>query len=173
MGSHIDFEWLIQQCSDLGMYALACMPATGPLDPAPMQQLLQDGVGDMAYLANQESLRTDPNNVLPGYESIIVCALPYQSHREDQALKRARYAAGKDYHRLFRKKLSHLAKQINAHCGQDYESRAAVDSAPLNERSLAKRAGLGWIGRNALLIHPKHGSYHFLGFLPHPGADAC
>ena len=147
------------------MYALASMPATGPLDPEPMRQLLADGVGDMTYLTRQESLRSDPDNVLPGYQSLMVCALPYQAEREDQGLKRARYAAGKDYHKIFRKKLSTLAKRINTHCGFEFQSRAAVDSAPLNERALAQRAGLGWIGKNALLIHPKHGSYHFLGYL--------
>lgn len=161
----ISFAWLQTQCTELGMYALASMPATGPLDPQPMQQLLKDGVGDMTYLIRQANLRSDPDHVLPGYRNILVCALPYQSEREDQDLKRARYAAGKDYHKIFRKKLSVLAQHMNKHYGHEFESRAAVDSAPLNERALAQRAGLGWIGKNALLIHPKHGSYHFLGYL--------
>lgn len=165
MSTTVSFTWLTEQCQELGLYALASMPATGPLDPKPMQMLLEDGIGDMHYLERQEALRLDPKYILEDYRHILVCALPYQAQREDQALKRARYAAGKDYHKLFRKKLTHIAKNMNTTYHNQFNSRAVVDSAPLNERSLAQRAGLGWIGKNALLIHPKHGSYHFLGFL--------
>ena len=73
----------------------------------------------------------------------------------------ARYAAGKDYHNVFRKKLAQLGKKIVADTGG--QSRATVDSAPLDERQVAERAGLGWRGKNALILQPKRGSYHFLG----------
>jgi len=73
-----------------------------------------------------------------------------------------RYALGRDYHKLIRKRLAQLAAKIDeAVSGYDY--RAFVDSAPVLERALAQRAGLGWIGKNNMLIHPKAGSFFFLG----------
>lgn len=164
----IPFSSLQALCQQESLHALATCTATGPNDARYMQQLLDDGVGDMHYLANQFELRRDPVHLLPDYTCILACALPYQHQREDQGLKRARYAAGKDYHKIFRKKLAAVGYRLNQRAqppSPPYLSRACVDSAPLNERSLAQRAGLGWLGKNALLIHPQRGSYHFLGFL--------
>ncbi len=161
----IPFNTLQTLCEEQSLFALATCAATGPNDPQHMEQLLSDGVGDMEYLTRQQELRSDPDHLLPNYTHILACALPYQNTREEQELKRARYAAGKDYHKIFRKKLAAIGQAINTQTNSSFESRACVDSAPLNERSLAQHVGLGWLGKNALLIHPKRGSYHFLGFL--------
>lgn len=148
--------------------------------------MIADGIGDMAWMSAHRRLRLHPGELLPGAERLLAAALPYQPNLPesgDGRLKRARYAAGIDYHRLLRRKLAEVAKSLLAPDGGPYPSRAFVDSAPLMERTLAEKAGLGWIGRNALLITPKRGSYQFLGFLltaapleqrPGPyGADRC
>jgi epoxyqueuosine reductase len=101
----------------------------------------------------------------------------------DNRIRRARYARGKDYHRIFRKALSLGARQLAEAEELEHQYRPAVDSAPLLERTLAEHAGLGWIGKNGLLLIPGKGSYHFLGFLftslvveehnPSRSADRC
>jgi epoxyqueuosine reductase len=116
-------------------------------------------------------------------QAMLTVALPYQPEPRCSELKRARYAAGKDYHHLFRAKLGRIGLALAHHFKQPWKSRAAVDSAPLNERTLARLSGLGWIGRNALLIAPDAGTYRLLGFLltdaplePHHaghGEDRC
>ena len=95
----------------------------------------------------------------------------------------ARYAQGKDYHNILRKRLARLGKTLVAATGDHHSCRATVDSAPVNERQLATMAGLGWLGKNSLLLHPKRGSFHHIGGLfttirlpvisPQAGADRC
>jgi epoxyqueuosine reductase len=77
----------------------------------------------------------------------------------------ARYARGRDYHRVVGKGLRRVHRAIEAECGRPVEGRVFVDTGPLLERELARRAGLGWFGRNTMLIHPRRGSYFFLGAL--------
>jgi len=76
----------------------------------------------------------------------------------------SRYALGRDYHKLMRKRLAQLAKNIEQEVGE-FGYRAFVDSAPVMERALAQKAGLGWFGKNAMLLNPKAGSLFFLGEL--------
>lgn len=146
--------------ADHGLRFLACVPVPDSLDPAGYDRLLADGIGDMAWLAEHRDLRLAPAAFAPWARSLVVVALPYRSRGPAGALKRARYAAGADYHGLLRKKLARLGRDLGAG-----RCRATVDSAPVNERSLAKLAGLGWIGRNALLLRPDLGSFHVLGCL--------
>ncbi|HSW44266.1 MAG TPA: tRNA epoxyqueuosine(34) reductase QueG [Phycisphaerae bacterium] len=75
----------------------------------------------------------------------------------------ARYAWGRDYHRVLRKKLHRLTDAIRAEMGEPFDARVCVDTAPIIERELAAAAGVGWIGKNTLVLHPKLGSYFFLG----------
>jgi epoxyqueuosine reductase len=78
----------------------------------------------------------------------------------------ARYARGRDYHRVMKKRLLALLREVEAVAGRELPAaRAYVDTGPVLERELAQRAGLGWFGRNTMLIHPKRGSYFFLGAL--------
>jgi len=137
--------------------------------------------GTMDYLARPEALhrRADPRHTLPGVRSVVVVAHPY--HQPDPTGARedpsrgiiAQYARGRDYHRVVKKKLVRLLEAIEeearAHGAgtgtPPMAGRAYVDTGPLLERELGNRAGLGWFGKNTLLIHPRHGSYFFLGAL--------
>lgn len=126
--------------------------------------------GDMAYMADHGDKRYTPDSLVPGTLRVISVRLDYLPSPDNpkQALTNretayiTRYALGRDYHKLMRKRLATLAGRIDeAVSGYDY--RAFVDSAPVLERGLAQRAGLGWIGKNNMVIHPKAGSYFFLG----------
>lgn len=77
----------------------------------------------------------------------------------------ARYARGRDYHRVIRKKLKRLHRRLEDELGRSVPGRATVDTSPVLERELARRAGIGWFGRNTMLIHPRKGSFFFLGAL--------
>lgn len=142
-----------------GLQVLAVIPPPGDLDPAGLDRLLADGVGELGWLAEHRELRLRGDGLLPGAQALWCVAWHYQPDLGCDGLKRARYAAGKDYHVILREKLARIGKRLGG--GQ----RAFVDSAPANERTLAYLAGLGWIGRNALLISPTAGSYRLLGFL--------
>jgi len=181
----LSFETVRATCASEGIGALASIPVPERLDSHGLDRLLADGIGDMAYLAEHRSLRLEPRRMLPGAHSLLVVLLAYQAPAMVAAaggLKRARYTAGADYHRVLRRKLARVGRQL-CEASDGAQQRATVDSAPVNERSLALLAGLGWIGRNGLLLHPQRGSYHFIGCLfttlrletrraPH-GSDRC
>lgn len=173
----IPFSCVAAACAAEGLTALAVLaPPPAALDGAGLDRMEHDGLGDLAWLASSRALRLAPTALLPAARAILCAAWDYQAAPGDGALRRARYAAGKEYHLRLRQKLH----RAGAAAAPGYALRAVVDSAPLNERTLARLAGLGWIGRNALLIHPRAGSYRFLGFLltaaplaaHHAGADA-
>lgn len=126
--------------------------------------------GDMSYLANHEDLRFAPEALHEGTQRVISLSMPYlpQSVETVKRLQTteqayiARYALGRDYHKLIRKRLTQLAKKIQDEVG-DHGYRAFVDSAPVLERQIAEQAGMGWIGKNTLLLSPKAGSWFLLG----------
>lgn len=123
--------------------------------------------GEMAYMANHFDLRTDPTRLFPGAKSVVSLAFNYfpkKSQEDPTAPRLARYAYGKDYHQVLRDKLRALLDFIQTHIG-DVQGRGFTDSAPILERDWARRSGLGWVGKNTLLIHPKAGSYFFLAEL--------
>ncbi len=132
--------------------------------------LQADRHGEMAYLASQKSLerRADPRQILPECKSILVLAVPYQPARPPAAASEpfsglvAAYAWGQDYHDVLAGRLQALVHFIEARLGRPVPNRWYTDSGPLLERELAQRAGLGWIGKNSCLIHPRHGSYFLL-----------
>lgn len=126
--------------------------------------------GDMAYMANHGTKRSRPAELVPDTIRVISVRMDYL-HGDTQPLEIlasptkgyiSRYALGRDYHKLMRKRLSQLAQKIEQEAGGG-NYRAFVDSAPVLERALAERSGLGWIGKNAMLINPKAGSWFFLG----------
>lgn len=125
--------------------------------------------GSMGYLAEHAELRTDPARLLEGARSALVVADVYHTRADDDdaALapgqgRVARYARGRDYHRVIKKRLHGLCDALReTHPGERF--RACVDTAPVPERELAQRAGLGWIGKHTLLIHPRGGSWVLLG----------
>lgn len=121
--------------------------------------------GQMSYLENHFDKRVDPSKLVPGAKSVVSLAYNYfnpETQADAQAPKISMYAYGKDYHKVVRKKLDLLMAFVRDTFGQ-VEGRVFVDSAPVLERDLARRAGLGWIGKNTMLINPRKGSYFFLG----------
>jgi epoxyqueuosine reductase len=127
----------------------------------------------MDWLARADAVeaRTDPQSRWPSLRSAIVVAMNYGSREGDDTTDAsraiiARYARGRDYHRVMKKRLLGLLREVERIAGRELSAaRAYVDTGPVLERELAHRAGLGWFGRNTMLIHPKRGSYFFLGAL--------
>jgi len=123
--------------------------------------------GSMDYLDDRR--RADPRMVLPGCRSILVLAVGYpnpgsvaQNKSPHPAGRVAAYAWGHDYHLVLPERLKTLAYFIETQVGSPVSHRCYTDTGPLLERDLAQRAGLGWIGKNTCLIHPKTGSYFLL-----------
>ncbi len=124
--------------------------------------------GEMAYMSNQAEARRHPESILPNVRSVIMTGLNYYPGRDPAPAvgsgKVARYARGDDYHDVLRAQLNGLLIWLqNEQPG--CRGRAVVDTAPLLERDFARRAGLGWFGKNTMLINKHLGSYFFLGAL--------
>ena len=126
--------------------------------------------GEMGWMSSHGEKRSHPESLVPGTCTVITARMDYlpeganpQSVLADGAQAYvSRYALGRDYHKLMRGRLAKLAKRIEAELGKGHY-RAFVDSAPVLERGLAENAGLGWIGKNTMLINEKAGSWFFLG----------
>jgi epoxyqueuosine reductase len=119
--------------------------------------------GEMAYLARGAEKRRDTTLPFDGVRSAIVVALDYGGKQPHGSV--ARYARGDDYHDVMMRRLETLHAWLEAECGRDVRGKAYVDTGPILERELAQRAGLGWIGKNTMLISPTRGSFVFLGAL--------
>ncbi len=129
--------------------------------------LNQDYHGTMSYMANHFDKRVDPTKLVNGAKSVVSLMYNYypeENPHEQNTLKMAKYAYGKDYHQIIKSKLFGLLDDLRSNFGS-IEGRCFVDSAPVLERDWAKRAGLGWIGKNTLLLNKKKGSYFFLAEL--------
>lgn len=134
-------------------------------------QWLDDGChAGMRYMAEPKSkqLRSDPHLLLPGCQSIISLATPYSMPVQKKAIRKnqgimAAFAHGKDYHKVITQHLNQLIDYINTQTGTPVKARICVDTSPILEKDYAQEAGLGWIGRNSLLIIPNYGSFFFLG----------
>jgi len=129
------------------------------------EQWLNNGYqSGMSYLEKNFDKRLDPTKLVPGAKSVI--SLSYNYYPPEKLEKSnnfiiSKYAYGKDYHQVIKKKLRKLFSKIKEKFG-NIEGRVFVDSAPVHERAWAKLSGLGWIGKNSLLINKKMGSYFFL-----------
>jgi epoxyqueuosine reductase len=127
--------------------------------------LVQGKAGEMRYLAGRFDERTDPATYLPGAARVICVGLNYyapiapspQGHG-----KVARYALGEDYHELIKTRLHELADWIRQR-SPDAQTRCSVDTAPVMEKELAARAGIGWLGKNTCIINENIGSWLLLG----------
>lgn len=151
----------------LGFQSVGVCAAVPPAHLDAYERWLDHGYGaSMAYLREHLPLKRDPQTLLPGAQSIVAVALNYSqpNPRRDGYPRIARYALGRDYHRVVRAKLKRLAQWIEAEY-PDSRSRVCVDSAPILEREYANRAGLGFFGKNTLLIDAKRGSWFVLGLL--------
>ncbi len=163
-----------------------------PVEESPHSQYLRSWIasgafGQMGYLARTADGRMNLRSVLPWAQSVICVAMSYYSPPDPDSsaepltapianpptpansprvpAKIARYAWGRDYHRVLYGRLRQLERLIRPEIRVSFESRIYVDTGPCSERELAVRAGLGWIGKNTLLIHPRHGSWFVLGEL--------
>lgn len=140
---------------------------------AHLQRWLEAGHhGEMDYMAAHGSKRSHPDELVPGTLRVVSLRMDYlpgdtrmaQVLAEPEKAYVSRYALGRDYHKLIRKRLQQLADRIQAAIGP-FGHRAFVDSAPVLEKAIAEQAGLGWIGKNTLVLNRKAGSYFFLGEL--------
>lgn len=127
--------------------------------------------GEMEYMHKHGKKRTQPNLLIPNTASIISVRmdyLPESANKINQAIDSpitafiSRYALGRDYHKILRNRLQKLAEKIETEVGS-FGYRAFVDSAPVLEKAIAEKAGLGWIGKHSNLINRKAGSWFFLG----------
>lgn len=119
--------------------------------------------GEMHYMARDAEIRRDTRLPHPGAISAIVVGMDYGG--AEPAGPVARYARGDDYHDVMRDRLRQLHAWLSREVGHDVGGRPYVDTAPILERDLARRAGLGWFGKNTMLINPARGSYFFIGSL--------
>jgi epoxyqueuosine reductase len=123
--------------------------------------------GEMQYMENYFDKRLDPRLLVDGAKSVISLGLNYytdNTQTDPLAPKISKYAYGQDYHTVIKDKLKQLLQIINEKIGE-VGGRAFVDSAPVLDRAWAKKAGLGWIGKNTNLINQKTGSFYFLAEL--------
>ncbi len=121
----------------------------------------------MSYLENHFDKRLDPTKLVPGAKSVISLVYNYypeKTHTTTAGVKIAKYAYGQDYHHVVKDKLKELMLRLQSELGQ-IDGRAFTDSAPVHERAWAAKSGLGWVGKNSLLLNRKMGSFFFLAEL--------
>jgi epoxyqueuosine reductase len=146
-------------------FDLVGLTRTGPVSSAPaFEQWLRAGhAGEMHYLARGAEKRHDTSRPVDGARSAIVVAMSYGGREASGPV--ARYARGDDYHDVMEARLRALHRHIESWLGRVVRGKAYVDTGPLLERDLARKAGLGWFGKNTMLINPRLGSFFFLGTL--------
>lgn len=155
--------------ADLGFSFCGISKAEFLEEEAPrLEQWLNRGhQGKMAYLENYFDKRLDPTLLVPGARSVISLMYNYYPEKDlsdNSALKVAKYAYGEDYHIVIRDKLKIFLERLQQEAGE-VQGRVFVDSAPVMERAWARRSGLGWIGKNSLLLNREMGSFFFLAEL--------
>lgn len=163
-----------QRGKALGFQQVSITDTDLSLDEPLLERWLAQGHhGAMDYMAQHGTKRSRPTELVPGTLRIISARLDYltRSTRLPETILKdpgsgyiSRYALGRDYHKLVRNRLQKLAKQIEQEVGP-FGYRAFVDSAPVMEKALAKKAGLGWRGKHSLLLNRDTGSFFFLGEL--------
>lgn len=155
--------------AELGFALAGICPAVTPPGLPRLHDWLAAGyAGEMAYLANRAEAYADPGRVLAGARSIVMLAMNYRTREPAETIEGAgrvsRYAWGIDYHDVIHDRLQRLAAQFLEWSPRS-KARGVVDSAPLLEREFAQLAGLGWIGKNTLLLNRAQGSWFFLAAL--------
>lgn len=162
-------EWAAQ----LGFQQVGITDTDLSEDAARLDAYLAAGYhGEMDYMASHGTMRSRPAELVAGTRRVISVRMDYLPADTQMAQMLAlpeqayvsRYALGRDYHKLIRKRLQMLAEKISQAIGP-FDYRAFVDSAPVLEKPLARKAGLGWVGKNTLILNRKAGSWFFLGEL--------
>jgi epoxyqueuosine reductase len=146
-------------------FDLVGVTRTGPVSSSThFDRWIADGrAGAMTYMERHADIRRDTRLPFEGAVSAVVVALDYGGRQRPGPI--ARYARGDDYHDVMRAKLDQLHGWIDDRLGSPVRGRSYVDTGPILERDLARRAGLGWFGKNTNLIHPDRGSFFFIGAL--------
>ncbi|PKR82332.1 tRNA epoxyqueuosine(34) reductase QueG [Brumimicrobium salinarum] len=133
-----------------------------------LAQWLKDNKnGKMAYMENHFDKRLDPRKLVPGAQSVVSLLFNYypdQQQCADETYKISKYAYGEDYHFIIKDKLKTFFQEIQDEIGE-VGGRVFTDSAPVMDKAWAKKSGLGWVGKNTNLIHPKNGSFFFIAEL--------
>ena len=171
-----DTKWIADQAKSLGFDLCGVVRAEKFPELEQISEWLGRGyAGEMKYLADPR--RSDPQGAMSEIRSVIVCLLNYHTARPlstDCPVPRedgeprgwiSRYAWGDDYHQVLRERLNGLMDFLRQRFSEPFEARAYVDTGPVQERILAKYAGLGWLGKNTLLLNEKIGSFFFLGVI--------
>ena len=169
----MDSGWIVAEAERMGFDAYGIAQATAlEEESAHVEQWLEsDCEGEMGYLTRNKEKRYDPRLLVEGTKSIVTVLYNYypkQRIGDSDRFKIAKYAYGADYHDVLKRKMRQLLEGIEAQTGKLEGTRLFVDSAPVLDRAWAVRCGLGFIGKNTTLIHPKKGSFFFIGhlFLP-------
>jgi len=173
--SAAETAWIAETARSLGFDLCGVAAAQDFPELANMRDWLDRGyAGEMKYL--HDPRRADLQAAMSGVQSVIVCAINYNSPEpysteiekteDEEEIPRgwiSRYAWGSDYHEVLWDKLNSLVAEMRKKFAEPFEARASADTGPVQERILAKYAGLGWIGKNTLLLNQKMGSWLFLG----------
>ena len=166
-------QWIIEEAEHMGFDACGIALATAlETESAHVEQWLESGhEGEMGYLTRNKEKRYDPRLLVEGTRSIVTVLynyFPKQIIGGSDKFKIAKYAYGADYHDVLKRKMRQLLERIENQTGKLEGTRIFVDSAPVLDRAWAVRCGLGFIGKNTTVIHPKKGSFFFIGhlFLP-------
>jgi epoxyqueuosine reductase len=158
-------SFIKQKANELGFFYCGFSTAGFLADEAPkLERWLRDGLhGKMTYMENHFDKRLDPTKLVEGSNSVISLLLNYypSESQTENAPKISKYAYGEDYHLVIKDKLKLLVESMKEEIG-DIQGRVFVDSAPVMDKAWAKKAGLGWLGKNTNLIHPKEGSFFFI-----------
>jgi epoxyqueuosine reductase len=171
-----DTVWIVDQAKSLGFDLCGIVQAEKFPELEHTSEWLARGyAGEMKYLADPR--RADPKRAMPGIRSVLVCLLNYNTEQPlstDHAMPDSdggprgwisRYAWGDDYHDVLRERLEALVGSLRERFSKPFDARVYVDTGPVQERVLAKYAGLGWLGKNTLLLNQSFGSYFFLGVI--------
>ena len=171
--TQIASQWIIAEAEQMGFDACGIAQATVLKEESMhVEHWLEcDCEGEMGYLTRNKEKRYDPRLLAEGTKSIVTVLynyFPKQTLSDSDRFKIAKYAYGADYHDVLKRKMRQLLERIETQTGKLEGTRVFVDSAPVLDRAWAVRCGLGFIGKNTTLIHPKKGSFFFIGhlFLP-------
>ncbi len=177
MSYPLDLQQLAQQIKqwgrELGFQQVGiCDTDLSAEEPKLQQWLEKQYHGEMDWMARHGMMRARPHELLPGTLRVISVRMNYlpakaafaSTLKNPQLGYVSRYALGRDYHKVLRNRLKKLGEKIQAHCGE-LNFRPFVDSAPILERPIAVKAGLGWTGKHSLVLNREAGSWFFLGEL--------
>lgn len=159
-------RWIKSLAANSGFDFCGISPARFLVEEAPrLENWLKNSFhGEMTYMERNLDKRLDPRLLVPSAKSVITLMKNYYQPSHQSEIKSSRYAFGLDYHEVIKEKMRCMLSSMQEEWGQ-FEHRSFVDSAPVLERAWARNSGLGWIGKNSMLIHPKAGSNYFLAVI--------